>query len=108
MADPATENQQEEIVQSAEPVGVEGQPAAEASAVIFEPPAEAAVQHASASEVAVLLLIDTNGEVLQVIWNKLPAISYETLDRMEMQLREKKYPPVERPHTLTVVVTVPK
>ena len=106
--DPVTESQQEEVIQSVEPLNAEDQPVAEAPVLTVVPPDEVPVQPASASEVAVLLLIGVNGEVLQVVWNKLPAISYETLDRMEMQLREKKYPPADRPHTLTVVVTVPK
>lgn len=112
IADPAansvSENQQEEVVQSAEPAIPEDLVVPDGPPATIVRPDDAAPQPASASEVAVLLLIGVNGEVLQIVWDKLPAISYQTLEQMEMRLREKKYPPSESPHTLTVVVTVPK
>ncbi|HEY8096518.1 MAG TPA: hypothetical protein VIE65_10570 [Methylobacter sp.] len=60
----------------------------------------------SASQVQALLLIDADGKVQQIIWNKLPAITEEGLSKMEQRLRQKNYLITGKSYTTTETVEV--
>lgn len=69
-------------------------------------PATSSQESDSASQVQALLLIDADGKVQQIIWNKLPALTEQGLSKMEQRLRQKSYLITGRPYTTTETVEV--
>ncbi len=71
-------------------------------------PVEASSQIVEAGKVQALLLVNERGTVTQVIWKVLPAITDETLQRMEQHLRAKGYITTGKPYTVYEIVEIPK
>jgi hypothetical protein len=61
-----------------------------------------------ASKVRVVLQVNERGEVQQIIWNALPVVSNDVLQRMESQLRMKAYLSTGKPYTVSEIVEIPR
>ena len=49
-------------------------------------------------------MIDASGNVGEIVWNELPAMTEDMLRRLERRLRQRTYPPTGTVHTMTVPV----